>query len=124
MAPIAVATECDGSIMMPADRASIFSVRLSPTPVLTSGVLRYNRLGDSVGWMVKGAEDAALMLNIAFDSGDYTNYLDKSFKGLRIGFLDPMKWQPGTAIVRPDEDYNKQFVSLSFTTTSVKKTAS
>ena len=79
---------------------------------------------DSVGWLVKGAEDAALMLNIAFDSGDYTNYLDKSFKGLRIGFLDPMKWQPGTAIVRPDEDYNKQFVSLSFTTTSVKKTAS
>ncbi|KAJ8129603.1 hypothetical protein O1611_g4029 [Lasiodiplodia mahajangana] len=111
MAPIAVATECDGSIMMPADRASIFSVRLSPTPVLTSGVLRYNKLGDSVGWMVKGAEDAALMLNVVLNNDDYTKYLDQSFKGLRIGFLDPMKWQPGTAIVRPNEDYNKQFMS-------------
>jgi amidase len=123
MAPIAVATECDGSIMMPADRASIYSVRLSPTPELTSGVLRYNRLGDSVGWMAKGAEDAALMLNIALNNDDYTNYLDQSFKGLRIGFLDPMKWQPGTAIVRPNEDYNKQFVSPHSTTASATKTA-
>ncbi|KAI0521431.1 amidase signature domain-containing protein [Xylaria bambusicola] len=111
MAPIAVGTECDGSIMMPADRASIFSIRLSPTPTLTSGLLRYNSLGDSVGWMVKGAEDAALMLNVALGNDDYTKYLGQSFKGLRIGLLDPMKWQPGTAIVRPNDEYNEQFMS-------------
>ncbi|KAI1348678.1 amidase signature domain-containing protein [Xylaria sp. FL0043] len=111
MAPVALATETDGSIMMPADRASLYSIRLSPSSISTRGMLKFNKLGDSLGWMTKGAEDTALLLDVVLEGHDYTQYLTQSFKGLRIGFLDPMGWQPGTALVKPNEDYNKQFMA-------------
>lgn len=111
MAPVALATETNGSIVMPADRASLYSVRLSPSSTSARGILSFNYLGDSLGWMIKSAEDAALLLNIVLGGRSYTQYLAQSFKGLRIGFLDPMDWQPDAALVRPNEDYNKQFVS-------------
>ncbi|KAI0803520.1 amidase signature domain-containing protein [Xylaria sp. FL0064] len=111
MAPVALATETNGSIVIPADRASLYSIRLSPSSISTRGMLTFNKLGDSLGWMTKSAEDAALMLNIVLGSHDYTQYLRQCFKGLRIGFLNPMDWQPGAALVKPDEDYNKQFMA-------------
>ncbi|KAI1201528.1 amidase signature domain-containing protein [Nemania serpens] len=112
MAPVALATETNGSIVMPADRASLYSVRLSPSSTSARGILSFNYLGDSLGWMIKSAEDAALLLNIVLGGRSYTQYLAQSFKGLRIGFLDPMDWQPDAALVRPNEDYNKQFRSI------------
>ncbi|KAI1121040.1 amidase signature domain-containing protein [Nemania abortiva] len=119
MAPVAVATETDGSITMPADRASLYSIRLSPS-TSTRGMLSLNKLGDSIGWMTKSAEDVALLLDVVLDKYDrygrdggcsYTRYLTESFKDLKIGFLDPMEWRPGTALVKPNEDYDKQFMA-------------
>ncbi|KAI1274949.1 amidase signature domain-containing protein [Xylaria sp. FL0933] len=99
MAPVALATETNGSIVMPADRASLYSIRLSPSSISTKGMLTFNKLGDSLGWMTKSAEDAALMLDVVLGSHDYTQYLRQSLKGLRIGFLNPMDWQPGAALM-------------------------
>jgi Asp-tRNA(Asn)/Glu-tRNA(Gln) amidotransferase A subunit family amidase len=85
-------------------------VRIPPHAISRRGVLPFNALCDSTGPMVKSAEDAAIMLNVFLGGSDYTRYLTQSFAGLRVGFLDPITWQPGSALVTPNEEYTKQYV--------------
>ena len=112
MAPVALGTETDGSILMPSDRASLYSVKLTHGVISTRGTLPYIATADTVGPMGKSAEDMALLLSVLLNGTDFTQHLTKSFKGLRIGFLDPVVWASGPAAVKPNMDFNEQFVIL------------
>jgi Asp-tRNA(Asn)/Glu-tRNA(Gln) amidotransferase A subunit family amidase len=73
--------------------------------------LPFNALSDSLGPMTKSPEDAALMLDVLLDKPDhYTQHLGKPLKGLKIEFLGPMAWASSPSAVRPNEDYNDQYV--------------
>lgn len=113
MAPIALGTETDGSILVPSDRASLYSLKLTVGKVSTHGILPFNHLSDSLGPMTKSPEDVASFLDILalIKEGMHHDALRKSFKGLRVGFLDPIEWAPGPGAVRPNEDFTKQMVS-------------
>ncbi|KAK3984312.1 amidase signature domain-containing protein [Cladorrhinum sp. PSN332] len=111
MTPVALGSEADGSLVLPSDRASLYSIRLSPGSVSPRGTLPFNSVSDSLGPMTKSPEDAALMLSILLGRGDFTQHLTKSVVGLKIGFLDPVVWAPYPAAVKPNEDYTKQYLS-------------
>jgi Asp-tRNA(Asn)/Glu-tRNA(Gln) amidotransferase A subunit family amidase len=110
MAPVALGTETDGSILMPSDRASLYSMKITAGGVSTRGVLPFIAPADSLGPMTKSAEDVALMLNILLKSSDFTQSLTKSFAGLKIGFLDPVVWASNPGTVKPNEDFTEQLV--------------
>ncbi|KAK3312929.1 amidase signature domain-containing protein [Apodospora peruviana] len=111
MAPVALGAEADGSIVLPSDRAALYSVRLSPDAISRRGVLPYNGLSDSLGPMTKSTEDAALMLNVLLGANYFTQFLGKSFAGLKIGFLDPVAWAAFPGAVKPNEDYDQQYLT-------------
>lgn len=117
MDPIALGTETNGSILVPGDRASLYSLKLTVGKVSMHGVLPFTHLTDSLGPMAKSPEDIAAVLDILtpIQGRSYQNALTKSFKGLRVGFLDPIEWASGPGAVRPNEDFTKQTVSSSQT---------
>ncbi|KAK8037630.1 hypothetical protein PG991_000976 [Apiospora marii] len=110
MAPVSLGTETDGSILVPSDRASLYSLKLTVGKFSTTGTLPYTHVTDSLGPMAKSPEDLAAILDLLTPLEDKTNqqFLTKSFKGMRIGFLDPITWASGAGAVRPNEDYTKQ----------------
>jgi len=110
MAPVSLGTETDGSILMPSDRSSLYSVKITPGSVSTRGILPYIALGDSPGPMTTSPEDAALVLSVLLNRPDLPQNLTKSFAGLKIGFLDPVVWESNPNTVRPNQDYTEQYV--------------
>jgi amidase len=112
MAPIALGTETDGSILVPSDRASLYSLKLTVGKASTHGTLPFTHLTDSLGPMTKSADDVASILDIIspIEGGTHRDALRTSFQGMRIGFLDPLEWAPGAVAVRPNEDYTQQVV--------------
>lgn len=113
MAPLALGTETDGSILVPSDRASLYSLKLTVGKVSTHGTLPFTRLTDSLGPIAKSADDIASVLDILTptNNGTHREALSKTFHGMRIGFLGPIEWASGTAAVRPNDDYTRQVVS-------------
>ncbi|RSL88059.1 hypothetical protein CEP51_001899 [Fusarium floridanum] len=112
MAPIALGTETDGSILVPSDRAGLYSPKLTVGKLSTRGLLPFTRVTDSLGPMTKSPKDVATLLDILtpIQGGTHHDALTGSFKGLRIGFLDPAEWAPGPGAVRPNDDYTKQVI--------------
>ncbi|KAJ5724093.1 amidase signature domain-containing protein [Penicillium malachiteum] len=110
MAPIALGTETDGSILVPSDRASLYSLKLTVGKASTHGTLPFTQITDSLGPMTKSAHDVASILDILSPIKEGTNEdaLTTSFKGMRVGFLDPLEWASGAGAVRPNEDYTQQ----------------
>ncbi len=97
MVPVALGTETDGSIVVPSDRASLYSLKLTVGKLSTRGTLGYTPVTDSLGPMTKSPEDVATLLDILtpIQGKSHRDFLVGSFAGLRIGFLDPAVWAPG-----------------------------
>jgi amidase len=112
MAPVALGTETDGSILVPSDRAGLYSLKLTVGKFSTRGTLGYTPISDSLGPMTKSPEDVATLLDILtpIEGKTHRDFLVHSFAGLRIGFLDPAVWAPGPGAVRPNEDFVRQVV--------------
>lgn len=97
IAPVAMGTETAGSVRGPAAWCGI--VGLKPTYGLVSryGVIAMGSSLDSPGPLTKTVEDAAIMLNVLAGKDpndattsfrkpqDYTKYLGKGIKGMKIG---------------------------------------
>ncbi len=108
-APLALGTDGGGSIRIPAGFTGIFGLkpsfgRVPAWPMSPFGTVAH------VGPMSRGAEDAALMLNVIalpdprdwhalpYDGRDYTAKLRKGIKGLRIAYSPRL----GHATVDPE----------------------
>lgn len=62
--------------------------------------------------MAKSVKDLADLMTILMDSHqDFSMNVLKSWKGLRVGFVDPDLWQPAPFVVEPNEDFKAQTVS-------------
>lgn len=114
MAPIAIGTETDGSILVPSDRAGLYSLKYTVGKVSTAGTLPYTRITDSIGPMTKCAKDVATICDVItpIAGQSHHDFLSGSFSGMKIGFLDPVEWASGPVAVRPNSDYTEQTVCL------------
>jgi amidase len=116
MAPVALGTETDGSILLPSNRASFYSVKLTLVKAPTRGTLGYTPFTDTLGPMTRSSEDVAVLLDLLtpIKGKSHCDFLTKSLTGIRIGFLDPAVWAPTTDAVRPNAEFNAQIVSHFF----------
>ena len=97
LAPIATGTDTGGSIRQPASMCNITGLKPTYGRVSRWGMIAYASSFDQAGPMAQTAEDAAILLNVmagldekdstSMDTAtcDYTNALNDSLEGLRIG---------------------------------------
>lgn len=94
LAPLAIGTETNGSIMCPAAMNGI--VGFKPTVGLLEQdlIVPISSTQDTAGPMTRYVEDAALMMNVmSSDAGaDYISGLEDGLSGMRIGVL---RWAEG-----------------------------
>lgn len=98
-APVAIGTETIGSLVMPADRAALFTIKSTIGLVSQQGIIPTSELYDSAGPMAKNSRDVAVLLDVMVDpaktevpENGYMFALTESWDGLRVGVVDPAKW--------------------------------
>ena len=109
-APVSIGTETDGSLVQPATRAALYGMKATPGSVETVGIQSISPAFDSVGGLAKTCKDLANVRSILQGQEDYHLYLIDSWKGLRVGFVDPNLWQPADLVVEPNEGFREQTV--------------
>ncbi|UPL02693.1 hypothetical protein LCI18_013627 [Fusarium solani-melongenae] len=102
-APLSLGTELDGSIMMPAARAGVYAVKLTPESVDNDGSQPGAPGWDSQGPYAKMVTDIATLSAILqlHDPG-YYQPLNTSWNGLKVGFVDPSLWRSYPTAIEPD----------------------
>ena len=98
--PLALGTETDGSLAQPAARAALYALKPSPGSVKVDGTWTLSTQFDAVGAMARSVIDLSIITELLHTdlvrstllAGGYTSRLTKSFKGLKVGFLDPAEW--------------------------------
>ncbi len=108
MAPLAVGTETDGSILCPAAMTGIVGMKPSRGLVSQSGIIPLSHNQDTAGPMARTVTDAALLLQVLAGSGpndpltvvadqhvsDYSQHLNRNYlHGKRIGVLTDQSGQ-------------------------------
>lgn len=115
---MALGTETEGSLVQPAGRAALYSIKTTPGSTNLEGVWLLSSFTDSVGCIAKSVLDLALGTEVLLNEKErrklplhgYCEFLGKSFEGLSIGFLDPEEWQFPESAQRRVESVTKEMV--------------
>ncbi|KAK0118568.1 hypothetical protein ONS96_011661 [Cadophora gregata f. sp. sojae] len=117
-APFALGTETIGSLMLPADRAALYSLKPTVGTVSQDGIFPISSLCDAAGPMTKTTKDLADILDIILDSdkaripeGGFSTMLTKTWQGIKIGFLEPEKWMYSETVVKYEESATDQMLA-------------
>ena len=102
-APLALATETDGSIVQPANRASLYGLKATVGLIPTEGTAPWSALTDSIGGMARTPGDLANLLGILLnDTNLSARTTTDTWEGQRVGFVDPTLWGFVPFICNPD----------------------
>ncbi|KAJ5151221.1 uncharacterized protein N7482_010473 [Penicillium canariense] len=98
-APISIGTETNGSLIFPADRAALYTIKPTIGIISQDGLIPISPLCDAAGPMTKSVSDLALLLDILVDpsttevpDGGYITSATMSWGNIRVGVLDPRDW--------------------------------
>ncbi|KAL8709248.1 MAG: hypothetical protein Q9220_005991 [cf. Caloplaca sp. 1 TL-2023] len=115
-APIALGTETWGSLIMPASRANVFTLKPSRGLVAQDGIMPVSEILDTAGPMTKSAIDIANSLDIVANRSPGSQYpaeglrskVTGSWDGLRLGTVRTSDWRLSEKLAEPDDDWFKQ----------------
>lgn len=79
----------------------------------TRGTLPSSKAFDSIGGAAKTTEDVADLLDILVPGRDFKSSVTKSWRNTKVGFVDPMLWQPADFVVELNDGFLQQTVSFS-----------
>ncbi|KAH7386225.1 amidase signature domain-containing protein [Cadophora sp. MPI-SDFR-AT-0126] len=110
--PLSIGTETDGSLMAPAGRAALYSIKPTIGTVSQQGIIPISHTMDSAGPIAKTPYDLALLLDVmrepgSFD-GPYVDDLDGCWSKLSIAAVDYKTWWLPEGIIKPVESATKQ----------------
>ncbi|KPM44909.1 hypothetical protein AK830_g1647 [Neonectria ditissima] len=92
-APICIGTEADGSIVQPAIRAALYSMKGTVGDVDMFGTQSGGAAFDSAGPIAKTPEDCADVMEVLLPGRDFRSHLKRSWKGIGIAYLNYDIWQ-------------------------------
>jgi len=98
--PLAVGTETCGSLITPANRAALYTIKPTIGLISQAGIIPVSDFSDAAGPMAKSAQDLAHLLQVLVDPkqshhippAGYSSALKFSWGNLKIGCLDPHEW--------------------------------
>ncbi|PTB38711.1 uncharacterized protein TrAFT101_006733 [Trichoderma asperellum] len=115
-APVSIGTETFGSLMLPAGRAALYSIKPGRSLISLTGIVPISSFSDQPGPMTKTTKDLAMLMDIITDPGNvppggYASRVTGSWDGLKVGTVDPEIWKY-TPDVRKilDEGMEKQLI--------------
>ncbi|EOO01360.1 putative amidase family protein [Phaeoacremonium minimum UCRPA7] len=113
---VGIGTENDGSIVQPASRQALFALKPTLGLITAEGCWRVAASCDTPGAMARSVRDVALATEAMLDEstraklpeGGYGSFLNASFDGMRIGFVDPALWRFPPDLWVPSDDAKEQ----------------
>lgn len=109
--PLCIGTEADGSIVQPAIRAALYSIKGTIGDVSMVGTQSGGQFNDSAGPLAKSVEDCASVMEILLPGRDFHSHLGKSWAGIGIASLDYDTWQWPEAVCNRVPAFDDQHVS-------------
>ena len=116
-APISIGTETEGSLIVPAGRAALYTIKPTISIISQKGITPITRLCDSAGPMTKSVEDLANLMDILVDPSktDVRRCRNittsrAAWDGLKIGILDPYKWTSAESARQSEPAAERQMV--------------
>lgn len=117
MTPIAIGTETFGSIVQPATRAALYSIKPTLGIVPGRGIVPVSNEYDTAGPFGKSAKDVADLLTVLVDPsktnvppGGYAAALGATWKDIKVGTLDSNIWTPNPEFVKYVEEVADEIV--------------
>lgn len=111
-APLSVGTELDGSIVQPAMRVGLYSLKPTPLSHDLRGSQAEGSLMTGVGPLARTAKDIADFTAVLLGKSDYDSSLTGSWNGIRIAYLNSDKWHYPEGISEHNESFNAQSVRI------------
>ncbi|KAI1425000.1 putative glutamyl-tRNA amidotransferase subunit A [Xylaria sp. FL1777] len=107
--PVSIGTETDGSLICPAGRASLYTIKPTICLVPQEGIVPASSLFDSVGPMAKSVYDLAVLLDaISKPPSPFVSHLNGSWAELSVATLDPHVWKFPDTFIKPEPEADKQ----------------
>jgi amidase len=110
-----------GSLVSPADRAALYTMRPTPKIIGQEGIIPVSHTADSAGPMCKSALDIANLLDVLVDAsktnipeGGYKSVVTGLWGDIRIGVIDPEKMPVPPYLVGPQKEVTDQIVGHRF----------
>ncbi|PVH79798.1 amidase signature enzyme [Cadophora sp. DSE1049] len=103
-APVSLGTETDVSLVCPAGRAALYTLKPTIGLVPQAGIVPVSQNFDSAGPMTKTVADLAIVLDAITDGGSnksFTSSLTGSWSDISVGALDPEVWKFPNSFIRP-----------------------
>ncbi|KAM0335643.1 hypothetical protein ACHAQA_000692 [Verticillium albo-atrum] len=114
-APLAIGTETAGSLISPASKAALYTIKPTIGLVSQHGIVPISSLCDSAGPMTKSVLDLANMMDLIVDqsktsvpAGGYSSVLTTTWADLNVGVLDPAEWGTTDSWTKPDPGATRQ----------------
>ena len=117
-APVSIGTDSDGSLIFPAGRAALYTIKPTVGLVPQDGLVPVSHVLDSAGPMAKTAYDLAVVLDAIVLREDrahtaassYTGSLSRSWDDISVAVLDPSAWLFPASRMRPVSEDTAQMV--------------
>lgn len=113
-APVSIGTETNGSLVWPASRCLLFSIKPTVGLVSQTGIVPVSHTCDSAGVMAKSPYDVAVVLDEILDVSpekSFTSALTGSFHEIGIGALDYKKWWHNANFLKPVDEATVDMVN-------------
>ena len=113
-APLSIGTETDGSLVVPANRAAVYTIKPTIGTVSQDGLIPVSHTMDSAGPMATAPYDLALLLDVLQEDNpareSYTSALADSWSDLSIAAVNCEEWIFPPEFMKPNKDATHQMV--------------
>ncbi|KAK8152749.1 amidase signature domain-containing protein [Phyllosticta citribraziliensis] len=120
--PLAVATDAIGGLVDVASRNGLYSLKMTAGSVPLDGVWCTSRSFDGVGGLAKSASDLVALTDAVvepsmigddyYPRGFQKFSVQKSWSGLRVGFVDPRVWKPRGELAKANPEAQKFMIAM------------
>lgn len=116
-APLSIGTETDGSLVCPAGRAALYTLKPTVGIIETAGIVPISHNFDAPGPMTKTPYDLALLLDVLVQEQpqgqkSYTSALTRSWSDISVATLDPEEWAFPPEWLKPVQEATAQIVGF------------
>lgn len=115
-APVSIGAETDGSLICPAGRASLYTIKSGIGFVPQDGIVPVSSHFDSAGPMAKTVYDLVVVLDAIRSnpgSESLVHNITGSWEDISVGTLDPEVWKFPDTIMKPVAEATEQIASLN-----------
>ncbi|KAI1869717.1 uncharacterized protein JN550_005698 [Neoarthrinium moseri] len=109
--PVSIGTETDGSLICPAGRAALYTIKPSIGLVPQDGIVPASLLFDTAGPMTKSVYDLAILLDAISDPAEsFTSSITRLWSDISVGVLDPTLWKFPDTFIKPIPEADEQIL--------------